>query len=867
MGALRSATHGGLLPLNWRSNAAMRKGAPLPSFDATLLQRAYPQVLAHRVAHAIRHEIAKGCDPELVSQPVALEPAYDPISKLDELSRSAASLSWVPEAPTPGRELCRLCIWVSPEQRCNWNRSEMFVKQLSHLRHRAALEIIGNQKRITIQILCHAADAAWVRAPFLGQFERCTLSEAGPEALPVSIPPECWSDVAICDFYPLPPYTRRLTTYEELVRSPYTTLLVALSRIAAPALGFYQVVLAPVAPQHDWHHNIRTLVDLEFKLRQNSGVAPTQQIAQQAPSIALQQTAFELQQKAHNDKAVFAAALRVGVLAGAAQTEAQLRSLAVIASMFQHGGRPLNMLSTEHYEKHLSTEDIRRMFVEGLTYRPGFLVNSQELTSLVHIPPPEETEHLQPIMSRLETLPAADALEQGTPVGACHYADVLQPVCIPAVLRSKHTHAIGGTGTGKSTLLESMLLYDMTQGHGVALLDPHGTLVRRLLCLIPPDCAPRVIYLNPGDPEWVPIWNPLQCGVAMSRSRIADDLVSAFKGFFSGWGDRLEHLLRYAFLAILHLPDGSMLDVANLLRKKSPESQRLRDQVLQVIDNELALQFWRIDFDGYNQQDLSPPQHKLSKLLASETVGAMLSQGASAFSLSDVMDSGKILLVDLSTIGSEVRNILGCFILSLLHLAALGRNSGPGAVHHPFHIYCDEAHRFLTDAMEDVIAETRKFGVSLTLAHQYMSQFNTRKTDALSGVGSTIMFRVDRRDAEHLQKDLQGKVSLEDLSTLEVGQAIARIGNHIVRVRTQGPLAIPPQNSSDLIIARSRELYCRPTAEVFKAIRERRTRRERGGQTAAPARTHTSPAPLENDPPSPDHSKHATQEHASYDTF
>ncbi len=124
----------------------------------------------------------------------------------------------------------------------------------------------------------------------------------------------------------------------------------------------------------------------------------------------------------------------------------------------------------------------------------------------------------------------------------------------------------------------------------------------------------------------------------------------------------------------MHLPKGSLFDVSNLLRKASQESKALRGQILQVTDNEAARLFWREDFYGYSKADLSPPQHKLSKLLGSGSVSLMLSQPDSAFGLRDIMDSGRILLVNLSTVGSETREILGCFMLSLLHLTALSRS-------------------------------------------------------------------------------------------------------------------------------------------------------------------------------------------------
>ena len=124
-----------------------------------------------------------------------------------------------------------------------------------------------------------------------------------------------------------------------------------------------------------------------------------------------------------------------------------------------------------------------------------------------------------------------------------------------------------------------------------------------------------------------------------------------------------------------------------------------------------------------------------------------------------------------------------------------------------FHIHCDEAHQFMTDTLENLIAETRKFNVSLSLAHQYLSQFGRKKTDALSTVGSSVIFNVDKRDAQYLIKDLQEKVKVEELVSLGKGEAIARVGTDIVRIRTRPPLTFPRPNFKDRIIKESRNKY------------------------------------------------------------
>jgi hypothetical protein len=409
----------------------------------------------------------------------------------------------------------------------------------------------------------------------------------------------------------------------------------------------------------------------------------------------------------------------------------------------------------------------------------------------------------------------------GTPIGWCACAGVQRPICIPPDVRGEHVHLIGRPATGKSTVMESMILHDVGQGHGVAVLDPHGGLVQRIAGLLSGERAKRVIYIDPGDPDWVPWWNPIDCRSGLEIGRVTDGLVRAFWSFSTGWSDRTEHLLRHAIFAALRLPRGSLLDVWDILHPRSNKGRRLRAQAIKVADNRAAKLFWRHDFDRYTSADLAPAQHKLSKLLTSGTVSLMLSQDDSAFDLRSIMDSGGVLLMDLSTLGPEAREMLGCFTLSLLHLAALGRGSASTGAHRPFHIYCDDAHRFTTDAIEDLIAETRRFSVSLTLAHQYLSQFTTRHTDVLSSVGSTIIFNVDAKDAQQLTASLRGMVDLDDLISLETGCAIARIGTQVVRLETRTPLNVPRGNCRDLIMARSRAKYCRPTAHVKKAIAAR----------------------------------------------
>jgi len=188
------------------------------------------------------------------------------------------------------------------------------------------------------------------------------------------------------------------------------------------------------------------------------------------------------------------------------------------------------------------------------------------------------------------------------------------------------------------------------------------------------------------------------------------------------------------------------------------------------------------------------------------------------------MDQGMILLVDLSKIGSMTREVLGCFILSLLHLTAVSRANIPETQRKQFHIHCDEAHRFITDSLEDIIAETRKYRVSLMLSHQYLKQFTHQKTDAFSSVGSTIIFNVNKQDANYLCKDLQNKADVNDLISLELGEAIVRIGSEIVKIQTPRPAEISSTTFKERIIQESYKKYYQPAHEIRNWIYNRAQR-------------------------------------------
>ncbi|MBI4659756.1 MAG: ATP-binding protein [Verrucomicrobia bacterium] len=802
------------------------------AIEDVIIARAQPFVLTSKIQALIGNEVRKGCAADLSQFPVRLEADFCPIGSLGSgNSRPSASLA-VPEQDLDWPKWRRFRVWISPEEPFNWTRSERFLKQLSLLLYRVGFEIAGNRHRIEVTCLCHQADIPVIQTAFASEFAHSRLMPA-TEPMITGLSREA---LHFHDFYPDPPYSHLLTTSEELHTSTLEPLLCALNDVREPATGFYQCLFQPVAADHSWHRNVEALHDLEYGMKLLSGFSSPSQYPQQSPSGDLRGTALDVDRKAHSDKPFFAAAVRIGIAGEDRFASFYLRSLATCMGLFLHGSKPLRRLSSEEYRKHFTLARQQEMILKGLTFRPGFLLNSHELTGLVHLFSTRILEERQLPLETLETLPVRNTcITRGTVIGASQFGDTKQNVCIPPDVRERATHLVASAGMGKTTVMINMFLQDIQEGKGAVFIDAHGDAVKHLLTLIPEESIDRCIYFDPGDPVWIPCWNPLHVPAGVNPYRMTDDLLSALERVSTDWGDRLAHVLRNGLIGLSYLKSATLLDLYNLVRQKSAESEVLRNQIVKLAVDDPVRKFWERDFlKDYREADLASPKHKLHKLLAGGSISLMLSQPESAIQLRPIMDEGRILLVDLSTIGSEAREVLGSLVLTLFMMAAVSRSDQDVRDRKPFSIFADEAHLFVSgDAIENIVAQARKFRISLSVAHQYLKQFKEAQVDALSTVGTTILGRLDRRDSQYFTKDLQDLVKARELVALQPHEMIARIGTDVVRFHTIPTAAQSNDQTAQRIIENSRRLYCKPADEVRRLIEERSGRRQESVSSAS----------------------------------
>lgn len=354
-------------------------------------------------------------------------------------------------------------------------------------------------------------------------------------------------------------------------------------------------------------------------------------------------------------------------------------------------------------------------------------------------------------------------------LGCTDFRNARKPFAIKQADRRSHMYVIGKTGTGKSTFLETLIRQDITAGEGLALFDPHGDLVERVLTAIPDERKQDLIYFNAPDASRPLGFNPLEKVPPGQRPLTASGMLEVFKKIWSdSWGPRLEHILRNALLALLDQPEATLADVLRLL-----DDPDFRKRTADRVSNARVRDFWLREYEAYPRpfraEAIAPVQNKVGAFLANPVLQAILTQPKSAFDLRTVIDEGRILLVNLAKgrLGEDAAALLGALLVSRIGLAALSRANEPEENRRDFHLYLDECHLVSTLSLATMLSELRKYRVSLVLAHQYLSQLADEVRDAILGnVGTVVCFRVGLSDAEVLEKEFYPEFRAEDLVQL-----------------------------------------------------------------------------------------------------
>ena len=380
--------------------------------------------------------------------------------------------------------------------------------------------------------------------------------------------------------------------------------------------------------------------------------------------------------------------------------------------------------------------------------------------------------------------------------------------------RRKHLYVVGKTGTGKSTMIANMVINDMRNGEGVAVIDPHGDLTHALLDFIPSHRINDVAYLDPSDVDHPFHLNPLEIENVAQREIVASGIVSIFyKLYAHSWGPRLEYILRNTILTLLYVPQSTLLQIPELLT-----NEKFRQKTVENLSDQVLKSFWVNEFNKMSPQlrseAIMPILNKVGQFLSSQTIRNIVGHPKSTVNLEEMMNEGKIILMNLSQgkLGEDNSALLGAMMITKIQLAAMGRVYQTEEQRRDFYLYVDEFQNFATSSFVKILSEARKYRLDLTLANQYIGQIEEEVQDAIFGnAGSIVSFGVGATDARPLAREFGLKYKEEELVGLGNYQIVLKlsIDNHTSPPFSAHTLPLPRSHNQnrEKVIRSSRERF------------------------------------------------------------
>jgi len=583
-----------------------------------------------------------------------------------------------------------------------------------------------------------------------------------------------------------------------------------------------------------------------FKSKTPQEVKPT------APITPVQEKQIQsIQEKAN--KVAFETQIRI-LAASPDQTQSDAIAENIASAFSQYSspeGNSLSVFSPKNKDRFIKAY-IYRFFEEK---DPKIILNTEEIASIYHFPN-QYVETPNMVLLSAKDAPAPQNLPaEGTTIGEAVFRGTTKNILIKEDDRLRHMYIIGKTGTGKSTMMETMIADDINDGRGIGVIDPHGELVEHLLELIPKERAEDVILFDPGDMERPMGLNLLEWKTREERDYLVQEAVSIFYKLFDptrqGFiGPQFEHWMRNAALTLMDQPDGgTLIEIPRLFTDKAFEEKCIKN-----IKDDTVKRFWTEQLaktsDYHKSEMLNYFTSKFGRFMTNEMVRNIMGQTNSSFDLRDIMDKKKIFLANLSKgkMGEVNSNLIGMILVAKIQMAAMSRVNIPEEERENFFLYVDEFQNFATDSFASILSEARKYHLGLIIANQYVAQLEEGIRDAVFGnAGTLVSFRIGAQDADYVAKEFEPIFDAEDLINIDKFHAYIRLLIDKVpappfSMRTIKSDRENKKEVADAIRELSRFKYGRPRAEVEAEIKERTKIEEALGGSGGSFGTGTKPS-------------------------
>ncbi len=473
----------------------------------------------------------------------------------------------------------------------------------------------------------------------------------------------------------------------------------------------------------------------------------------------------------------FNAVIRV-VVSSQTKEQADMHLENIMASFEQY------QCETNHFTK--VKVPLKSLFMTDFIYRyfpimnlPFFkqysVLNTDELATIFHLPNKTiETPHI--FWLNAKRAPAPMQIPQsGLFMGISRYRGVDRPIFVDDDDRRRHMYIIGKTGTGKSQLLEELVLQDIKAGRGVAVIDPHGDLISGILERIPAERAEDVIYFDPSDVDRPMGLNMIEAKSEQEMHFVATSIVGLMYKLFDPMktgiiGPRFEHAIRNAMLTVLQaMPGGTFIEVVQTLQRPD-----FVQELLPRVTDPIVRRYWTDQIaqtaDFHKSEVLDYIVSKFGRFITNKLMRNIIGQSKSTLDFRQAMDEGKILLINLAKgkLGEENSNFLGLILVPKILMAAMSRQDVEESKRRDFFLYVDEFQNFATPDFAQILSEARKYRLNLVVANQFIGQMDEEVKNAVFGnVGTLVSFRVGVTDANYLQHEFQPVFNETDLINID----------------------------------------------------------------------------------------------------
>ncbi len=666
-----------------------------------------------------------------------------------------------------------------------------FISTMSYSEAHISYEILGTYDEITIRFICSEEDKLRIESQLIFYFPSVFLKEVNADNLPFNIN----ESIAICDFGLNDETACPLAMPTSFAIDPLTSIIATMDNLRHSDVALFQIIFkGATAP---WAR------DIQYSVSDGMG-----------GSFFSNSPEMTTHAKKKVSMSLFSCVVRIAAQGNTKEQSSYLAtqltsSITTISSSEQNKLIPL---SNKGYDYHNHLNNVYRRESNRL----GMLLNSNELASFVHYPHKTVYSEKFGLAEGVTKKIPKNLLHQKYSLGINNHKGVENKVTVNDDERLRHTHIIGATGVGKSTLIAQMIFEDIHYGNGCALFDPHGDIVDDVIQRIPKERRSDVILIDSSDTEYPIGFNLLEAHSESEKIVLSSDLVKSFKRHATAWGDNMTAVLTNVINAFLESSaNGTLIELKRFLLEDT-----FRQQFLNHVEDQSIHYYWQYEYPMM-KKGIAPLLTRIDTFLRPKIVRHILAQ-KSGISFKECIDEKKIVLIKLSQglIGEENSYLLGSLFLSKFNQAALGRQALKKHERPPFYLYLDEFHNFITPSITSILRGARKYGLGLVLAHQELAQIEETKVlnSVISNPHIRICFRLGDGDARRLESGFS-YFEQEDLQNLAVGEAIMRVGmsNQDFNIQTLPFSHINEeiaQESTNAIVTNSRNLYAQPLAEI-----------------------------------------------------